>query len=91
MLTLLIRGCVLLSRLANYFSTRFLSYAFLAVPYYPPGIQLDIDAINESTTETLGYPIYGYWPFFLESDAAEFLDTHVRALSFCHHLRPHLI
>ena len=78
------RGSVFLSRVANYFPSRFLGFAFLDVPYNPPGVQFDVEAINKSTTESLGYPIYGYWPFFLDADAGEILNTHVSAPSFRH-------
>jgi soluble epoxide hydrolase/lipid-phosphate phosphatase len=71
------RGSVLLSRLWNNYPQYFLSLVFLAVPYTPPG-PFDLDAVNAMTEEFFGYPIYGYWKFFNEPDAADVLARHVR-------------
>lgn len=54
-----------------------LAYVFLDVGYIGPGAISSIDEINQKTTETIGYPIFGYWPFFNSADAAELMDRNV--------------
>jgi hypothetical protein len=39
-----------------------------------------LDAINAMTEEAFGYPVYGYWKFFCEDDAASICDKNVRHL-----------
>ncbi|KAF2875357.1 Alpha/Beta hydrolase protein [Massariosphaeria phaeospora] len=68
-------GSVMLSRLWNYYPQYFSSLVFLAVPYQPPG-PFDLDAVNAMTEQAFGYPVFGYWKFFDEADAADVLARH---------------
>ena len=56
----------------------FTSLAFLATPYSPVGPNpINLTAINTRTEAAFGYPIYGYWTFFNETDAASVVEDHV--------------
>lgn len=70
------RGCNLLSRLTSYYPERFIQFAFLAVAYWPPGA-FSVDQINQVTKEMLDSTIFGYWHFFNDEDAAQFLGRGV--------------
>lgn len=60
-----------------YHSELFTSLAFLATPYSPVGPDpINLAAINNKTTAAFGYPIYGYWNFFNETDAAGLIEKH---------------
>lgn len=37
----------------------------------------DLDAVNEYTTKTLGYPQFSYWEFLTAADAAEIIDNNL--------------
>lgn len=70
----------MVSRLANYFPSRFRSYAFLDVGYADPGTPPDrpaIERLNNQTTASLGYPIYGYWSFFTSPEGGPIIDSRV--------------
>ncbi|KAF2441263.1 alpha/beta-hydrolase [Karstenula rhodostoma CBS 690.94] len=50
---------------------------FLATPYSPVGPSpINLTAINTQTRSAFGHPIYGYWGFFNETDAASVMDKH---------------
>jgi len=70
-------GSFLMSRLANYFPERFISFAFLDVAYQAPSGPFSVEAINEITEKTCGYPIFGYWYFFNDPDAADMMNRDV--------------
>jgi len=65
-------GSGLVSRLANYYhdDPRFLAFAFLALSYFPPAPDFDIDAFNAEARKQLGYEAFGYWLFFAQDDNA---------------------
>lgn len=67
-------GSGLLSRLANYFPERFISFSFLSVGYLPPRDTYDVDAFNGALEQELGYPPFAYWDFFTSPDAGELMD-----------------
>lgn len=74
-------GSPLLGRLANYFPSRFLAYAFLDIGYYVAPITLtlpDIEAANKQTLASLGYSVFGYWLFYNEPEAPGIFNSHVR-------------
>jgi pimeloyl-ACP methyl ester carboxylesterase len=72
------RGSGLLSNMWFYHPDLFKSLAFLATPYSPVGPSpLNLTAINTQTQAAFGYPVYGYWNFFNETDAASFIEKHV--------------
>jgi pimeloyl-ACP methyl ester carboxylesterase len=71
-------GCTLLSRLADYFPSRFLSCSFLDVPYSKPGQRFDLAMVNSMTKQFLGFERFGYIGFFVGDDAGRVLDQHVR-------------
>lgn len=72
-------GSFFLSRLANYHSTRFYSYSFMAVGYMPPNVVFDLESANAELKREVGYDTFGFWEFFLEEDAAVVLKQHVSA------------
>ena len=55
-------GSIFQSRMVPYYPSRFLSLAFLAVPYAPPGgsRDIDIDSVNKISKEIFGYEVLGY-------------------------------
>ncbi|KAL4786256.1 Alpha/Beta hydrolase protein [Aspergillus varians] len=69
-------GCILLSRLADYFPARLLSCTFLDVPYSKPGERFDLATVNALTKQFLGYERFGYLEFFARADAGGILDHH---------------
>ena len=71
-----------MSRLANYFPERFISFAFLDVAYQAPSRPFSVDAINEMTEKMLGYAIFGYWHFFNDPDAADMMSRDVSTVLF---------
>ena len=81
------RGTVMLSRAANFYDDRFLSYSFLATGYSTPTLTTyDVDGIIAYTKQLLGYPTIGYFKFFNMSDAGPVIDAH--KLSFAELLYP---
>jgi soluble epoxide hydrolase/lipid-phosphate phosphatase len=56
-------GSYLLSRLANYHSSRFSSYSFLGVGYMPPGLVFDLESANTVLKLEVGYDTFGFWEF----------------------------
>lgn len=74
-------GSDLLSRTYVWHPHRFYKLAFLSVGYVPPGIPIDLDAINAESLESLGYARYGYWYFFYSFDAGQLISEHVSALA----------
>lgn len=69
-------GTFPLSRLATYYPERFQKYAFVSVPYRPPGVMIDVHAINEATEKELGYPMLEYWLFCTEEGTDKLLADH---------------
>ncbi|KAL2860944.1 alpha/beta fold hydrolase [Aspergillus lucknowensis] len=69
-------GCILLSRLANYFPNRLLSCTFLDVPYSKPGEHFDLAMVNSLTRQFLGFERFGYIGFFVRPDAGDIIDQH---------------
>jgi len=54
----------------------------LDIGYNAPGIDVNqtfVEAYNNISQATFGYPILGYWYFFDEDDAHVLLDAHVRS------------
>jgi hypothetical protein len=74
------RGSALNSRLANRFPDRFLGFAFLALGYFPPSPEFDIDSVLAQSKAAFGYELYGYWPFLSRDDAHEIVERNVRLL-----------
>ena len=72
-------GSIFQSRLVPYYPARFLSLAFLSVPYTPPSgsHDVDVDAANKISQEVFGYQALGYWKFFAREDAWEIIRDHV--------------
>lgn len=70
-------GSILLSRLVNYYPSRFLSATFLAVPYSRPGENFDLEAVNRITKSIFGKEKFGYLSFFVSDYAGDMLDQYV--------------
>jgi len=71
------RGSYLLSRFVNYYPERFSKLAFIDVGYRPPAGPFSVDGINNMTEQNMGYPIFGYWHFFNDTDSGRLMDQHV--------------
>lgn len=57
--------------------------AFVGVGYSAPPMSFNlagVQAINNASLDTLGYPPFGYWYFMNEEDVAPIMDDHVRIL-----------
>lgn len=50
-----------MSRLYNHHSEKLLAVAFLALWYFPPQPDFDLDKFNQVQKEKLGYETFGYW------------------------------
>jgi len=72
-------GSALCSRLANYHQDRFIGFAFLALNYFPPSPDFDIEALNALSFKEFGYTNFGYWTFFAREDAAQIIESHINA------------
>lgn len=78
-------GSVVLSRVISYMGERVKGSVFIGVGYAPPPMsfnQAGVEAINNASLDTLGYPPFGYWYFMNEDDVAPIMDKHVSS-SFC--------
>jgi soluble epoxide hydrolase/lipid-phosphate phosphatase len=80
-------GATLLSRMATYHSSRCNGLVFLAVGPPPPGTPFDVDMINRTTKETMGFELLGYIAWIgRDLDAENVLEAHAEAamtLMFC--------
>ena len=56
---------------------RFLSLAFLAVPYYLPGQRTDLDATKALTDAEIGFERLGYIRLFVQDTGWKLMDEHV--------------
>ncbi|KAF9462115.1 Alpha/Beta hydrolase protein [Collybia nuda] len=72
-------GSNVVSRLANLYRSRFLGYAFLAVPYTPPSPVTDMQQTVISTRRGCGYEVCGHMLFFAESYSAKIVDSHMES------------
>jgi len=73
----------MLSRLANYYPSRFSKYVFLDVGYSAPNHALTVPMLkhmNAVVQSALGYSVLGYFLFFSDPDAAELMDQEVGLL-----------
>ncbi|KAH7929858.1 alpha/beta-hydrolase [Leucogyrophana mollusca] len=69
-------GSTIVSRLANFHSSRFEGYAFLAVPYVVPNPDFEYNKHMQDTKAALGYVLHGYWEFFGEEGAVQIIHDH---------------
>jgi len=72
-------GTYLLSQLAIYNQDRISKYVFVSAPFGGPnkGMNLEtLNAINTSTEQMLGYPVFGYWYLFNEETAGKVIGNH---------------
>ncbi|TFK36833.1 Alpha/Beta hydrolase protein [Crucibulum laeve] len=72
-------GSKIVSRLANFYSERFLGFAFLAVPYCVPKPTSTIEHTIWSTKKMCGYELCGHSVFFAEENANEIIETHMES------------
>ncbi|KAF8885262.1 Alpha/Beta hydrolase protein [Gymnopilus junonius] len=70
-------GSILLSRLLNTHSDRFLGAAFLAVGYVAPQADYDYDTQLAVFNKLVGYDVWGYWKFFADSSAPALIEKHI--------------
>lgn len=70
-------GAGVLSRLAVWHPDRFEKFVFLSTGYNPPGIPMDVDAINANGLKHYGKMPFGYWYFFNSLDAPSLAASHV--------------
>ncbi|GKU04730.1 epoxide hydrolase [Fusarium langsethiae] len=79
-------GATLLSRIAAYHPSRWESLVFLAVGPPPLGTPFDVDLINKTTKQMLGYEMLGYIPWLADLDSQTVLENNAEAamsLIFC--------
>lgn len=73
-------GSFLLSRFHAYHPQYLSALAFLDIGYYGPGTDFNqtfVEAYNNMSQATFGYPILGYWYYFDQPDAHVLLDANV--------------
>lgn len=70
-------GSFLLSRVANYYPQRFISFTWLAIAYSAPAGEFSVDKINKESEAKIGYPFFGYWEFFGDPKTVELVDQNV--------------
>ncbi|KAI4680729.1 uncharacterized protein J4E84_007869 [Alternaria hordeiaustralica] len=73
-------GSFLLSRFHAYHPQYLSALAFLDIGYYGPGTDFNqtfVEAYNNMSQATFGYPILGYWYYFDQPDAHVLLDAHL--------------
>ncbi|KAJ7179748.1 alpha/beta-hydrolase [Mycena filopes] len=69
-------GTVAVSRLINFYPERITATAFLAVGYNP-GRSGDPISRSHDIAKMIGYDIFAYMRFFVESDAAALIEEHI--------------
>lgn len=74
------RGCRVASRLANFYPTRFIAFAFFAVGYTPPNAALSWTQANEMIKGMLKRDITGYQAWFSSNETAKILENNVRPI-----------
>jgi soluble epoxide hydrolase/lipid-phosphate phosphatase len=75
-------GTYLLSQLAIWYPERLEKTVFMSVPFSPPGRELEVKKINESTKRKFGYEQYGYQVFLASEGAGRTIGDHVCLLPF---------
>ncbi|KAG6911529.1 hypothetical protein DXG01_011831 [Tephrocybe rancida] len=73
-------GSRIASRLANVYETRFLGYAFLAVPYAAPRPMHKMENTAVATRKMCGYELCGHILFFAEEDSVDVLAERAHSL-----------
>lgn len=61
-------------------SERLLGVAFVGVGHFSPPmtfIQAGVEAANNATLDTVGYPAFGYWYFMNDDRVAPIMDIYV--------------
>ncbi|KAK0201113.1 Alpha/Beta hydrolase protein [Desarmillaria ectypa] len=79
-------GCVVTSRLADYYPDRCLAYGFLAAGYYPASQPLTYEATMQLMKSMIGTELIGYWDFFAEDGVDVKIDKNLESmysLLFC--------
>lgn len=72
-------GSKIASRLANFHETRFLGYAFLAVPYSAPRPHHTMDFTVYATKRMCGYELVGHILFLSEDNSATIIEAHLES------------
>lgn len=80
---LLSRGSALVTRLAIDYPDRFHAVGFLAIGYYAPASDFDLDSSLSTAKAALGSEVRGYWKLFIRDDADEIMRGNVELFSFC--------
>ena len=70
-------GSYFLSRLYNYHPSRLLSLTLISVPYNPPGIPFDVEAVNQLTKKLIGFEKFGYIQFLGSDRSPDVIEQHV--------------
>lgn len=71
------RGSWITGRLANLYPEHFAAFGFLALSYFAPTPNFDLQQLLTATKETVGYELFGYWEFFSEEGADKLIEKHV--------------
>ncbi|KAF5010043.1 hypothetical protein FDECE_3761 [Fusarium decemcellulare] len=74
-------GSALAQRMYLFHPELFSGVVLLNTGYMVPSDEpFSLDAVNELTEKTLGYPQFSYWNFFLGPDAARIVDTNLERM-----------
>ncbi|KAK0462974.1 Alpha/Beta hydrolase protein [Desarmillaria tabescens] len=73
-------GCVVTSRLADYYPDRCLAYGFLAAGYYPASQPLAYEAMMQLMKSMIGTELIGYWDLFAEDGADVKIDNNLESM-----------
>lgn len=69
-------SAIFMSTLIAYYPQIALTCSFLAVPYMPPGLKIDLGAMKQLTERELGFEIFGYRRFLMRNDSWKLIDAH---------------
>jgi len=70
-------GSYLMSYLIIKYPALAKSCMFLAVPFVPPGVKMDLDVMKDVTEKLVGFEVFGYRRLLVQEDAWRVLDEHV--------------
>jgi soluble epoxide hydrolase/lipid-phosphate phosphatase len=75
------RGCIITSRLVNFYPERVTAVAFLSVGYMPPDPDFEISKSLAAFKQAFGSEIIAYGIFFAEEGSDKIIESNVRPLT----------
>lgn len=73
-------GSFLAQRLCNYHPDRVCGLILINLAYGPPTGDFDLEKTNKRTADTIGYPIYAYWHFFMADDGPDLMAANLESV-----------